>query len=187
MAQQYRRHDGQGLAPMSAEISDLYRRCYGAPPWSETAEQLDAFPAKLAAVLDRPGFAAWTARDGSGRLAGLCYGWPTPADLGDNRVYDSLIQAFGLPATADLTRGAFEVAELFVRPDSQGRGIGRHLLTRATASWPTAWLLTSPQTPAARLYTNLGWHEVGPLAPEWYPGLRLSLYTWTSPAGSVSG
>ncbi len=31
-----------------AEIIALYRRCYAGRPWSETPEQLDAYPGRLA-------------------------------------------------------------------------------------------------------------------------------------------
>ncbi|MFI7641730.1 GNAT family N-acetyltransferase [Nonomuraea sp. NPDC049400] len=177
MIHPYDRHDGPGIAPLSAQIIDLYQRCYAAPPWSETPEQLGAYPAKLAASAALPGFSALTTSDHTGRLTGVCYGWPTPADLTGNRIYDALITAFGLPATTELTRGAFEVAELFVHPDHQGQGIASHLLTRMTAGWPTAWLITSPHAPAASLYRKLGWRELGPLPDDFYPQLRASVFT----------
>jgi GNAT superfamily N-acetyltransferase len=161
---------------MHAQIIDLYQRCYAAPPWSETPEQLNDYPANLAASMERPGFIAHTASDDAGRLVGVCYGWPTPADLTGNHVYDTLIKTFGLDATTALTRDAFEVVELFIHPDHQGQGIGRNLLTQATGSWPTAWLITSPQAPAAVLYRKLGWQEAGDLPTDFHPQLKLSVF-----------
>lgn len=170
-------HDGSGIAPISGQVIDLYRECYAAPPWSETPEQLDAYPARLAAVTERAGFRAMTAHDDGGRLAGVCYGWPTPADLTGGGLYDALVESFGAATVAAFTRDAFEVAELFVRPGSQGQGIGRRLLTRLTAGWPAAWLITDPHKPAAALYRKLGWREAGQLPAGFYPGARLSVYT----------
>jgi GNAT superfamily N-acetyltransferase len=179
MAERCREHDGAGIAEMSGQIIDLYRECYAAPPWSETPEQLDAYPAKLAAAADRPGFSALTAHDEGGRLDGVCYGWPTPADLTRNHLYDTLAETFGAATVTAFTRNALEVAEIFVRPGCQGQGIGRRLLTRLTDGWPAAWLITSPHVPAADLYRRLGWREVGPLPAGFYPRLPLSVFALT--------
>ncbi|MFD0474875.1 GNAT family N-acetyltransferase [Nonomuraea thailandensis] len=126
-------------------------------------EQLDAYPDRLAEALERPDFNAWVERDHEGRLIGICYGWPTPADLSGSRIYDMLRDSFGAPAVSRMTAGSFEVVELFVHPEARGKGIASRLLAQATAGWPKAWLITSPQAPAARLYHRLGWQEAGPL------------------------
>ncbi|MGR6914164.1 N-acetyltransferase family protein [[Actinomadura] parvosata] len=159
-----------------AEITALYRRCYADPPWSEPPEQLDAYPDRLAEAMKRPGFSAWIERDHEGRLVGVCYGWPTPADLSGNRIYDVLKHSFGASALPRMIAGSFEVVELFVHPEARGKGIASALLTQAIAGWPKAWLITSPQAPAAKLYHRLGWHEAGPL-----PGdPPLALFTFES-------
>ncbi|WP_214415125.1 GNAT family N-acetyltransferase [Sphaerisporangium fuscum] len=176
MSDQCRHHDAEAAAPLSAEIVQLYGLCYSAPPWCETPDQLQAYPGKLAASLARPGFAAWTAHDDEDRLTGVCYGWPTPDDLPKNRIYDSVIRSLGAAATGALVRGAFEVAELFVHPRAQGRGIGRALLTAATADRPSAWLITCPEAPAARLYRSMGWRHIGLLPADFYPQLRLAVF-----------
>ncbi len=36
MDRRYRCHDGPATAALSAQIIDLYWRCYAAPPWSES-------------------------------------------------------------------------------------------------------------------------------------------------------
>lgn len=156
------RLDGPGCLAISAEITGLYRRCFSEPPWYETEDDFAAFPGKLARDVERPGFAAWAERDGD-RLAGVCFGWPTPADLTGVPIYEELQRSFGPAVVARITQGAFEVVELFVHPDAQGRGIGRRLLEAAVAGWPRAWLLTSPRAPAARFYRALGWQRIGAL------------------------
>ncbi|WP_433466378.1 GNAT family N-acetyltransferase [Spirillospora sp. CA-128828] len=170
------RLDGPAARRIGEEIAGLYRRCYAAPPWSETSARLADYPGKLAASTERPGFGAWIVRDG-GRLAGVCYGWPTPSDLSGNRIYTTLVRAAGAEDAAALTRGAFEVAELFVHPAHQGRGLGRTLLTGAVAGWDTAWLITHPGAPAARLYQRLGWRRAVALPADFYPQLPMSVYT----------
>lgn len=170
------RLDGRAALEIGEEIAGLYRRCYADPPWSETPAQLAGYPGKLAASTRRPGFAAWIVRD-RGRLAGICYGWPTPSDLCGNRIYATLIRVAGAEGAAVLTRGAFEVAELFVHPARQGRGLGRMLLTRAVAGRDAAWLITHPGAPAAHLYQRLGWRRDVDLPADFYPQLPMSVYT----------
>ncbi|GAA4137536.1 hypothetical protein GCM10022416_22120 [Actinomadura keratinilytica] len=169
------RLDGEATLAISTEIARLYRDCYARPPWSETPAQIAAYPEKLAASTRRERFTAWVAWD-SGRLAGICYGWPTPGDLSGNRVYAMLARAAGVEGAVMLTRDAFEVAELFVHPAHQRRGLGRTLLTRAVAGWDTAWLITHPGAPAARLYERLGWRRHVALPADFYPQLPMSVY-----------
>jgi GNAT superfamily N-acetyltransferase len=60
------------------------------------------------------------------------------------------------------------VFALFVRPDAEGRGIGRTLLAEAEAwlfanGWTEIWLLTGadPALRAHRVYRMAGWNAVG--------------------------
>ncbi|MBG0819980.1 GNAT family N-acetyltransferase [Planomonospora sp. ID91781] len=176
MSHSCHRHDAADTSRLSADIIALYERCYGVPPWSETPEQLRAYPARLAQSLTRPGFTAWTTRDND-RLTGACYGWPTPADLTGNHLYEAIIGTLGPNAACLLMRDAFEVAELFVHPDARGRGLGRALLSAATAGRPATWLITSPDVPAARLYQRLGWRQIALLPAGLYPQLPLAVFS----------
>ena len=67
-------------------------------------------------------------------------------------------------ASADLRDKS--VWALFVRPEHEGRGIGKQLHDHMM-DWyfaqtkETAWLTTSPHTRAEKFYTKAGWHNMG--------------------------
>lgn len=171
-----RRLDGEETLRFTDEIAGLYRDCYARPPWSETPEELAAYPGKLASSANRPGFCAWIARD-RGTLAGVCYGWPTPPGPEGGDLYRTLVRAAGAERAAAITRDAFELAELFVRPGHRGRGLGEALLTLAVDGRHTAWLITHPDAPAARLYRRLGWRRSVTLPADFSPRLTMAVYT----------
>lgn len=58
---------------------------------------------------------------------------------------------------------ATAIAELFVDPEAQGKGIGKALLSAAVDGRPSAWLITLPDSPAAALYRAMGWRQAGRL------------------------
>ncbi|WP_158581431.1 GNAT family N-acetyltransferase [Actinomadura spongiicola] len=169
------RLDGQRAMAISEQIIDLYHRCYSRPPWSETPQQLSDYPGKLADATARPGFTAITVMD-TEQLVGMTYGWPTRNVRHDDRMERAVVSAFGPDRADELIGGAFAVAELFVDPDAQGRGIGRRLMENIVDGRDAAWLVTHAQAPAAHLYRSLGWKERGPLPGDVYR-LRLSLFT----------
>ncbi|ROO83883.1 ribosomal protein S18 acetylase RimI-like enzyme [Actinocorallia herbida] len=92
---------------------------------------------------------------------------------------------------------AWEVAELHVRPDHQGQGLGRSLLTTLCAGRRerTAVLSTldrRPQTPAQHLYRSVGFHDLlsafefpGGGPPYAVMGARLPLARVEAPAAHV--
>lgn len=161
------------------EVVRLYAECYTPPPWSETPDQVERYRVNLAGAVGRPGFCAWAVH-ARGRLAGICYGWPTPPDLSGNRIYDAMIRALGPDRTVEITRGAFELAELFVTPDHRGLGLGRELLARTVAGLPSAWLITSPEAPASRLYRRSGWRHAADLPTGFHPRLPMAVLTLDS-------
>jgi GNAT superfamily N-acetyltransferase len=108
-------------------------------------------------------------------LAGLAERGVTPATiaemLADDQARTWVVEERGDVVAfcmADAREGT--VFALFVRPDAEGRGLGRTLLRAAegwlfAAGWTTVWLHTGrePQLRAHRLYQTAGWTLVGPV------------------------
>jgi ribosomal protein S18 acetylase RimI-like enzyme len=75
----------------------------------------------------------------------------------------ALTAARGAQAAATWLDDSFEVAELHVVPDYQGRGIGAGLLYRLTSGQPERTALLSTRdadTPARRLYRGAGFTDL---------------------------
>jgi GNAT superfamily N-acetyltransferase len=174
-----RRTDAIQLARYAAQLEVLYRRCFAGPPWHESAERLAGFPDRLTAHLGRDGFDGLVAAE-AGRLVGAVYGWPAGRVLeSGSRFDDALAAAVPPPLAARLVAPALIVAELMVDPEHQQRGIGRTLLTRFTAGWPSAWLCTHPDAPAAGMYRHDGWQEQARFTVDDCP---MVLFTWQAPS-----
>ncbi|GGQ04324.1 hypothetical protein GCM10010140_38030 [Streptosporangium pseudovulgare] len=92
------------------------------PSPSETPERLRA---RLARSFTRLGFTAWTVHDDD-RLTGVCYGWPTPADLPDDHLYEAIIGALG-PDTARRLGHATGTTTRHVTRRTSSRAAGRSL------------------------------------------------------------
>ena len=138
---------------------DVYNACFTAPPWNEPPKDPGAYTAHLARHLAYDGFTAHEAHADDGRLVGVGYGWPTPADLG-HPFHRAMLD--GLPGARELLTGnAFEIAELMILPAHRGHGTGRLLLDELCAGYARSWLATMPGSPAARFYTRLGWTSPG--------------------------
>lgn len=174
-----RRTDAIQLGRHATQLETLYRRCFAEPPWQESVDRLDGFPGRLTAHLGRDGFAGLLAVD-NGHLVGAVYGWPAGPSLATGSTFDDALAAAVTPAVASrLVFPALIVAELMVDPVHQRKGIGRSLLSRFTTGWPSAWLCTHPEAPAARMYRDDGWLEEAEFAVEEYP---MVLFTWRATA-----
>jgi ribosomal protein S18 acetylase RimI-like enzyme len=69
----------------------------------------------------------------------------------------------GPQLAADWLRDAFEVCELHVRPELQGRGLGRDLLLQLLGGTDAqSAVLTTPdlETRARRFYRSGGWEDL---------------------------
>lgn len=113
-----------------------------------------------------PGFRAFAAYR-AGDLAGFAYGFHgVPGQWWHDMVAGALALAPaspGMPAPAAWLTDSFEVAELHVRPDCQGSGIGRSLLLRLLSGRPERSALLSTadtESRARRLYRGLGFTDL---------------------------
>ncbi|MHA3704803.1 GNAT family N-acetyltransferase [Jatrophihabitans sp. YIM 134969] len=92
----------------------------------------------------------------SGRLLGFGYGYTSRP----GQWWHDLVRRAVEPSTAEVWMAdAFELSELHVSPDAQGRGIGRAVLAAlASRTTESTMLLSTPdaETRAFRLYTDLG-------------------------------
>ncbi len=97
-------------------------------------------------------------------------------------------RALGTAAWRDLGGGACEMKRVYVRPEAQGLGIGRSLVTRLieeAGAYDRIYADTLPSmTAALELYRSIGFEEVGPYAADPTLGaiyLRLKLPPATAP------
>jgi ribosomal protein S18 acetylase RimI-like enzyme len=126
-----------------------------------TAEQ--RAPMWLAHMM-RAGWRCVAALDTDERLIGIAYGYRgAPGQWWHEQVRRGIIERSG-PGVADAWLGDyFELTEVHVRPDRQGRGIGEELLRRLLSGVPASnVLLSTPEGPsrAWNLYGRLGFVDV---------------------------
>jgi ribosomal protein S18 acetylase RimI-like enzyme len=140
-----------------AEIVDVYRAAFTAPPYDEDESAVARFlDEQLPAHAEREGFRCVVARE-DGRIVGFAYGytgrrgqWWT--DYVAGRVTPDLAGRW--------LDGHFEFVELAVDPAYQHRGIGGALHDELLDGLPHDRALLSTwrvDTPARRLYLNRGW------------------------------
>lgn len=116
-----------------------------------------------------PGFACTAAFDGGsdepdkvldGELMGFGYGY---LGAGGQWWHDTVAQALGRDGTRRWLRDGFELAELHVRPEHHGVGIGRRLLTDVLGQTRARQaVLSTPDTesPARLLYRSIGFTDL---------------------------
>ena len=139
---------------MRAEIEDLWQQVFP----GTSAERFEEI---LPRHVQRRGFRFLSARTAEGDLAGFAYGYEGgPGEWWHDHVEAAMDER---QRAQWLVPGHFELVELQVRPDLQGRGIGRALhdaLLDGLRS-PTAVLSTEVDNERARrVYDRLGWETI---------------------------
>ena len=112
-----------------------------------------------------PGFRALTvAENGSGETVGFGYGFRgAVGQWWYDTVARAMNSAHGAAVAGAWLSDSFEVAELHVVPEYQGRGIGSGLLLRLTSGRPERTALLSTRdadSPARRLYRGVGFTDL---------------------------
>ncbi len=129
------------------------------------AELLAGRRSIMAEHAGNPGFRALAViADGTGAAVGFGYGFHGAAgQWWHDTVSRALADRRGDAAAAAWLDDSFEVAELHVAPDHQGRGIGAGVLLRLTSGRPERTALLSTRdadTPARRLYRGTGFTDL---------------------------
>jgi ribosomal protein S18 acetylase RimI-like enzyme len=120
------------------------------------------------------------ATDQPARLVGFGYGY---GGAPGQWWYDIVAEALGRGSAARWLRDGFELAELHVLPDRQGRGLGRALLTDVLSrAEGTRAVLSTPdvESPARALYRSYGFSDLRcgfrfPGSPEVYAIMGVDL------------
>jgi len=136
------------------DAMSIYARAMGYP--AETGRSHAGFTATHTA---RRGFRATAALAGA-ELTGFGYGYTTEPG---QWWHDQVLRAAPDDGAAEWLTDCFELCELHVSPDWQGRGIGRQLLELLLDGLPERRvLLSTPEgdTRAWRLYRSMGFLDV---------------------------
>jgi GNAT superfamily N-acetyltransferase len=149
-----------GFTARLDELLAVYAAAMRPPP-----ELLAGRRAIMAGHAANPGFRALAVTDdATGQAAGFGYGFHgAGGQWWHDTVHRALTASRGDAAAAAWLGDSFEVAELHVAPDYQGRGVGAGLLLRLTSGRPERTALLSTRdadTPARRLYRGTGFTDL---------------------------
>ncbi len=160
---------------------DVYRQAFKPPPYEKGEDVVLNFRSTLQKHADREGFRCVAARAAGGSgLSGFGYGYISqPGQWWHNEV----VRQLDADTVEEWFVDAFEIVELAVRPEMQGRGIGGRLHDRLLhpVVQRTAVLSTlDAETRGLHLYRKRGWkviaagfHFRGVRDPYLIMGLRL--------------
>jgi ribosomal protein S18 acetylase RimI-like enzyme len=153
--------DANGFSAVVADAAHIYGLAMRRPP--ELVVQRREI---MQNHLERRGFVAVLARGGADTDAatesvdGFGYGYLGQAG---EWWHDVVAGALGRTGARRWLRDAFEIAELHVRPNRQGQGLGRQLLTRLLGVSPGRTVVLSThdlESPARTLYRSVGFVDL---------------------------
>lgn len=142
------------LSARTDDVLDVYAAAMEVPPSAAKTRK-----GILLSHLDRRGLKAVAAVEGD-RLVGIAYGY-----VGEPGQWwhDQVCAAMSREQAKTWLASAFEVCEFHVRPELQGRGLGRDLLgTLLTGTGARTAVLTTPdrETRARHFYRADGWQDL---------------------------
>lgn len=164
MAVTWKRFSPEKALQSQSAVLSVYREAFAGPPYFETEQAVQRFAASWPTKVACPGFRFVGAFDPHAGMVGMALGWKADS----NGKWAELVRtALGEEAEAWLA-DCFQFAELAVKPDARGLGLGQILtaaLFRAVTE-RTALLLTLDEKTAARkLYDRDGWQVLAPSIP----------------------
>jgi GNAT superfamily N-acetyltransferase len=151
--------DGEAR-PLLGGFVRVYGAAFSGPPYNRTEREVAEFGRALPLHLARPGFRCAVATGDDGAVAGFAYGY---LSLPGQWWYDNVSVALGRETTREWLADAFQLTEIAVRPEWQGRGLGKGLhdglLSGVTAARAVLSTLDAP-TVALEMYRQRGWEQL---------------------------
>lgn len=140
------------------ELVDVYRQAFRAPPYAKGENVVRQFRSTLLRHAQRDAFRCIAARDAdAGALVGFGYGY---ASRQGQWWHDEVLRQLDAATAEAWFADAFEIVELAVRPQMQGRGIGGRLhdvLLDGVAQRTAVLSTLDADTRGFRLYRSRGW------------------------------
>ena len=166
-------HDSSDAAEMVDELCEVYADAYGAVPGEDVREKSGAFRDRATGALRAANYSLVTAR-AEDRLVGFAFGYSLRPERG---WWDGLRPEPPEDFTRETGTRTVVLAEIEVRRDWQGRGVGRRLHDAflAQRSEERATLASNPKaTDTHALYERWGWQKMGTVPGK--PGAYYRLY-----------
>jgi ribosomal protein S18 acetylase RimI-like enzyme len=140
------------------QIVDVYRKAFAEAPYFRSEIAVLDFSSILPQQLNRKDFRMLAAQQAPGeRVVGFTYGYTgEPGQWWYDHVSPRMTQEM----RRSWLSGSFEIVELAVLPEAQGKGIGGELHDRILQGLPHQRAVLSTMmedTPAFRLYEKRGW------------------------------
>jgi GNAT superfamily N-acetyltransferase len=113
---------------LRSQIVEVYAAAFASAPYFKTRRETDDFASWLPQHLLRPNFRFVAALDEeTGGLVGFAYGYST---VPGQWWHEQVSRALGEARAREWLSDAFQLSEIAVAPDHQGRGLGRQLHER---------------------------------------------------------
>lgn len=141
----------------------VYGAAFAEPPYSDPDRGREIRSRMLEVHGLRRGFRAFVAVAEDGTVAGMIYGYHgAPGQWW----HDTVAKSVGKPLEQAWLSNAYEVVEVAVSPELQGRGIGRELIARLLEGLDetTSVLSTRADSRAHELYARLGFEIITTMA-----------------------
>lgn len=144
-------------------LAVVYAQTFSQPPYNESPKVFSQFRLSLQHHVELEGFDCVIARNrDNNKLIGFAYGYTS---LPGQWWHDSVTDGLSPTLIENWFSDCFELVDLAVLPEAQGRGIGSSILETITSALPhrTAALSTlRAETTAFHLYQKRGWLVLNP-------------------------